>query len=67
MKSDKELGYEIYAFGERTDHPRLWKHLIAAGEPFGMEFSSTRSMTIRRIEAGILGNMTDMDTTSSSP
>lgn len=27
-----------------------------------MEFSSTRSLTIRRIEAGILGNMTDMDT-----
>ena len=27
-----------------------------------MEFSSTRAMTIRRIEAGILGNLTDMDT-----
>jgi aminomethyltransferase len=36
---------------------------MAAGEAYGMEFSSTRSMTIRRIEAGILGNMTDMDTT----
>ncbi len=58
-----ELGYEIYAFGDRTDHPRLWEHLMAAGEPFGMEFSSTRSMTIRRIEAGILGNITDMDST----
>ena len=29
---------------------------------FGMEFSSTRAMTIRRIEGGILGNTTDMDT-----
>jgi len=58
-----ELGYEIYCNGEATDHLALWDHLMAAGEPFGMEFSSTRSMTIRRIEAGILGNMTDMDTT----
>ena len=58
-----ELGYEIYCNGEATDHLSLWNHLMAAGEPFGMEFSSTRSMTIRRIEAGILGNMTDMDPT----
>ena len=58
-----ELGYEIYCNGEATDHLALWDHLMTAGEPFGMEFSSTRSMTIRRIEAGILGNMTDMDTT----
>ena len=56
-----ELGYEVYCNGEATDHLALWDHLMAAGEPFGMEFSSTRSMTIRRIEAGILGNMTDMD------
>ena len=58
-----EVGYEIYCNGEATDHLALWDHLMAAGEPHGMEFSSTRSMTIRRIEAGILGNTTDMDTT----
>ena len=58
-----ELGYEVYCNGEATDHLALWDHLMAAGEPHGMEFSSTRSMTIRRIEAGILGNMTDMDAT----
>jgi len=58
-----ELGFEIYCDGVTTDHLALWDHLIACGEPFGMEFSSTRSMTIRRIEAGILGNLTDMDTT----
>ena len=57
-----ELGYEVYCNGETTDHLALWDHLMAAGELHGMEFSSTRSMTIRRIEAGILGNMTDMDT-----
>ena len=58
-----ELGYEIYPFGDTTDHLALWDHLMAAGEPHGMEFSSTSPMTMRRIEAGILGNTTDMDTT----
>ena len=56
-----ELGFEVYCQGGATDHLALWDHLMASGEPFGMEFSSTRSLTIRRIEAGILGNMTDMD------
>ena len=58
-----ELGYEIYGLGGATDHLALWDHLMAAGEPHGMEFSSTSPMTMRRIEAGILGNMTDMDIT----
>ena len=58
-----ELGYEIYSLGDATDHLALWDHLTDAGEPYGMEFSSTSSMTIRRVEAGILGNSTDMDTT----
>ena len=58
-----ELGYEIYGLGDATDHLALWDHLMAAGEPHGMEFSATSPMTIRRVEAGILGNITDMDTT----
>ena len=58
-----ELGYEIYCDGDKTDHPALWDHLMASGEPHGMEFSSTRALTIRRIEGGIRGNLTDMDTT----
>lgn len=58
-----ELGFEIYSQGAATDHGALWDHLMASGEPFGMEFSSTASLTARRIEAGILGNMTDMDMT----
>ena len=56
-----ELGFEIYCDGASTDHLALWDHLMAAGGPFGMKFSSTRAMTIRRIEGGILGNITDMD------
>ena len=56
-----ELGFEIYCDGGNTNHLALWDHLMAAGEPHGMEFSSTRALTIRRIEGGILGNTTDMD------
>jgi len=56
-----ELGYEVYSQGNKTDHPRLWDHLMAAGAPHGMEFSGSGSMEIRRIEAGILDNITDMD------
>ena len=58
-----ELGFEVYCDGAKTDHIALWDHLIASGEPFGMEFASSRAMTIRRIEGGILGNITDIDTT----
>ena len=61
-----ELGYEIYSLGDTTDHLALWDHLMASGEPHGMEFSSTSSMTIRRVEAGIRGNITDMDTTMTA-
>ncbi|MEM7196373.1 MAG: aminomethyltransferase family protein [Pseudomonadota bacterium] len=57
-----ELGYEIYCNGPDTDHLALWDHLMASGEPYGMEFSSTKCMTVRRIEGGILGNITDIDT-----
>lgn len=60
-----ELGFEIYSHGDATDSEALWKHLMSSGEPFGMEFSSTASMTARRIEAGILGNLTDMDTSTT--
>ena len=55
-----ELGFEIYCDGFDTDHLALWDHLMSSGKPFGMEFSSTRAMTIRRIEGGILGNTADM-------
>ena len=58
-----ELGFEIYCDGAATDHLALWDYLTACGEPHGMEFSSTRAMTIRRIEGGILGNLTDIDKT----
>ncbi|MDC6483381.1 aminomethyltransferase family protein, partial [Candidatus Pelagibacter sp.] len=58
-----ELGFEIYPDGLKTNHLALWDHLVKCGKPHGMEFSPTRAMTIRRIEGGIFGNLTDIDTT----
>jgi aminomethyltransferase len=56
-----ELGYEIYTPWDRTDCKRLWDHLMTVGKSHGMIFSSITSMEIRRIEAAILDNGTDMD------
>ena len=58
-----EVGIEIYCNSgpEPTDHGALWDGLFACGEPFGMEFSSSSSMGIRRIESGILDNGTDIE------
>jgi glycine cleavage system aminomethyltransferase T len=56
-----EMGVEIYSNGASTDHHALWDHLIAAGVPLGMAFSGLESMGIRRLEAGILDNGTDID------
>ncbi|MDC3122643.1 aminomethyltransferase family protein [Alphaproteobacteria bacterium] len=57
-----ELGFEIFSDGLKTDHLALWDYLMECGKPFGMEFSASRAMTIRRIEGGIFGNLTDIDT-----
>ena len=57
-----ELGFEIYSDGFKTDHLALWDHLMNCGQPHGMELSASRAMTIRRIEGGIFGNLTDIDT-----
>jgi len=58
-----EMGVEIYSNSGPvpTDHNVLWEHLMACGEPFGMAFSSASSMGIRRIEAGILDNGSDIE------
>ncbi|MCB0998126.1 MAG: aminomethyltransferase family protein [Ilumatobacteraceae bacterium] len=60
-----ELGYEIYSEGATTDHARLWADLMSAGGPHGMVYGSMASMEIRRIEAGILDNLTDFDLTTN--
>ncbi len=55
-----EVGYEIYSNRE-IDHYALWDHLFSCGERFGMELGSAVSMGTRRVEAGILDNITDID------
>ncbi len=57
-----ELGVEIYGHAG-LDHLALWDHLMACGEPFGMTLAAGDSMGPRRIEAGILDNLTDFDRT----
>jgi len=58
-----ELGYELYVEWDKTDCPRLWNHMTGIGEPHGLLVSSPGGLEIRRIEAGILDNITDFDTT----
>ena len=58
-----EMGYEVYTQGSDTDCPRLWRHLVEAGCAHGLMVSGLRSMEIRRLEAAILDNGTDMDMT----
>ena len=55
-----ELGFEVYTF-PGVDGPALWDHLLAAGEPHGLEPQSLEGLGIRRIEAGILDNGADMN------
>ena len=58
-----EMGFEIYVPYEEVDCSALWDHLMNVGKPHGLVFDALESMGIRRIEAGILDNGTDMDTT----
>ena len=58
-----ELGYEVYTQGEQTDACQLWDVILDAGKPFGLIASSLDTMNIRRIEAGICNNKTDIDET----
>jgi glycine cleavage system aminomethyltransferase T len=55
-----ESGFEVYTSPE-VDAGALWDRLLEAGAPHGLAVQSLASMGIRRIEAGILDNGTDMD------
>ena len=55
-----ELGFELYC-DPKIDHKKLWNDLLSVGSKYGMEISSTRAMTIRRIESGIRENLVDMN------
>jgi aminomethyltransferase len=60
-----EVGFEWYTLPEEApvDGERLWNHVLAAGRPHGLSICGLDSMDIRRIEAGILNNISDMDET----
>ena len=58
-----ERGFELYTLDKDPDGPALWNHLLTAGEPYDMVGTGLDSMGIRRTEAGILNNRTDMDET----
>lgn len=56
-----ELGFELYSMNPQVDGARVFEHLMQAGADFGIRHSALESMGIRRIEAGIMDNGTDMD------
>ena len=56
-----ELGYEIYTLGKKTNYKNIWDSIIEIGSPLGLIFDGLESMDVRRIEAGILDNNTDFD------
>ena len=58
-----ELGFELYSRRPDVDGERVFRHLVQAGSVHGMRVSALECMGIRRIEAGIRDNGTDMDVT----
>ena len=57
-----ELGFELYSRRPGVDGERVFRHLVQAGSSCDMRVSALECMGIRRIEAGIRDNGTDMDT-----
>lgn len=53
-----EVGIEIYG-NQGLDHSAFWDYLFKVGGPMGLEMGAGGSMTLRRVEAGILDY--DMD------
>ena len=55
-----ELGWEFYT-NEKTDAEAIWNHILDAGKAFGLEAAGMGGLNIRRVEAGIMNNLTDLD------
>ena len=56
-----ELGFELYSRRPDVDGERIFRHLMRAGAACGIRLSALECMGIRRIEAGIMDNGTDMN------
>ena len=54
-----EMRFELYV-PEDADHAALWRHLTGVGGRHGLRFAAMACMNVRRIEAGIFNNGTDM-------
>jgi glycine cleavage system aminomethyltransferase T len=54
-----ELGFEVYTLAD-TDPTVVWNRLLTGGAAHGLQVQSLESLGIRRIEAGILDNGSDM-------
>lgn len=60
-----ELGFELYTRNPGIDGARVFRHLVRAGSACDMRVSALECMGIRRIEAGIMDNGTDMDASTT--
>ncbi|MCH9852382.1 MAG: aminomethyltransferase family protein [Alphaproteobacteria bacterium] len=60
-----EMGFEFYTRPDLAplDGEKLWQDMIEAGKEFNMRLIGLDSLDARRIEAGILNNISDMDET----
>ena len=57
-----EVGWEVYTRDPEVDGPALWNHILEAGKAQEIITTGLDSMNIRCIEAGILDNGSDFDT-----
>ena len=56
-----EMGFEIYSLNPRVDGEKVFRHIMQRGRAAGLSHAALDSMGIRRIEAGIMDNSSDMD------
>ena len=56
-----ELGFELYMQNPDLDAAMIFSHIMKAGDTFHMRCGALDSMGMRRMEAGIMDNGTDMN------
>jgi aminomethyltransferase len=56
-----ELGFELYMQNPDIDAAMIFSRILKAGEAFNMRCGALDSMGMRRMEAGIMDNGTDMN------
>lgn len=58
-----EVGFELYSRSDTLSGVEIFEHILNVGVAHGLSFQTLESMGIRRIEAGIRDNGTDLDNT----